>query len=160
MAEKKKKNSTGPVVSNKKARFEYEIVDKIEAGIALVGSEVKSLRAGNADLSGSYARLINGECFLVGCKIDQYFEASYNNHDPSRQRRLLLHKAQIRKLRSKLDQRGFTLVPMKIYFNDRGIAKVELALASGKRKHDKRAAIKEREQKRDSQRIMSSYRNR
>jgi SsrA-binding protein len=158
MSNTQNKNSTGAVVSNKKARFEYEIVDKIEAGISLNGSEVKSLRAGNADLNGSYARIINGECYLAGSKIDQYFEASYNNHDPQRLRKLLLHKAEIRKLYSKLEQRGFTLVPLKIYFNARGIAKVQLALASGKKKHDKRSTIKERDNRRDTERQIRDFR--
>nr|WP_146684805.1 SsrA-binding protein SmpB [Limihaloglobus sulfuriphilus] len=157
MVSKQNKNSTGAVASNKKARFEYEIVDKIEAGISLNGSEVKSLRAGNADLNGSYARIINGECYLYSSKIDQYFEASYNNHDPQRQRKLLLHKAEIRKLYTKLDQRGYTLVPLKIYFNSRGIAKVQLALASGKKKYDKRNTIKERDNRRDTERQMRNF---
>lgn len=125
--------------------------------MSLTGSEVKSLRLGHADLNGSYARLLNNECFLVGAKIEQYKEATYNNHEPGRKRKLLLHKAQIKKLYAKLEQKGYTLVPLRIYFNSRGLAKIELALARGKRKHDKRTAIQQKDQKRDIERSLKSF---
>lgn len=158
MAKKKdKKTNTTPQIRNKKAYHDYEFVEKVEAGISLTGSEVKSLRLGNADLNGSYARIKYNECFLVGAKIEQYKEATYNNHEPGRDRKLLLHRAQIQKLIIKLDQRGYTLVPLRIYFNNRGLAKVELALARGKRQHDKRDSIKQRDQQRDLERSMKSY---
>ncbi|MHC4215358.1 MAG: SsrA-binding protein SmpB [Planctomycetota bacterium] len=143
---------------NKKAYRDYELVEKFEAGLALLGTEVKSLRDGQADLDGSYARLRGQECWLVGCKIAHYSQAGAYNHEPDRNRKLLLHKAQIKKIRIKLEQRGFTLVPLRIYFNDRGLAKAELALARGKRKYDKRKKIDERTQKRDIERDVKKYR--
>ena len=154
----KSNNKSGPEVANKKAYRNFEFVEKFEAGLQLLGTEVKSLRAGQADLSGSYARIRNGECWLVGASIAQYAQASTCNHEPLRNRKLLLHKAQIRKITIKLEQRGFTLVPLKIYFNDRGIAKAQLALARGKRQYDKRRTITERDQKRDVDRSMKKYR--
>ncbi|MBN2138165.1 MAG: SsrA-binding protein SmpB [Sedimentisphaerales bacterium] len=158
MAAKQNKQKTTPSVVNKKAYHNFEFVEKIEAGLELLGTEVKSLRAGQADLSGSYARINRAECWLVGASISQYPQASISNHEPLRKRKLLLHKAQIRKITTKLEQRGFTLVPLRIYFNDRGLAKIELALARGKRQYDKRKTISERDQKRDLDRTMKKYR--
>jgi SsrA-binding protein len=155
--EKQKQGKYSPQILNKKALFNYELVEKVEAGIALLGTEVKSLRAGHCELDGSYARITGSEVWLIGVKIAQYEKASIMNHDPLRQRKLLLHGRQIRKLQSRLDQAGFTLVPIKVYFNDRGIAKVELAVARGKRQFDKREKITEREQKRDLDRSMKKY---
>ncbi|HUW19057.1 MAG TPA: SsrA-binding protein SmpB [Sedimentisphaerales bacterium] len=155
---KKDKQQQTPRAVHKKAYRDYELLDRFEAGIALLGTEVKSLRAGQADLDGSYARILNDECWLVGGKIAQYAQAGSARHEPDRKRKLLLHKAEIRKIRIKLEQRGFTLVPLQIYFNDKGLAKVELALARGKRKYDKRRAINERTQKRDIERDMKKYR--
>ncbi|AQQ09307.1 SsrA-binding protein [Sedimentisphaera cyanobacteriorum] len=149
---KEEKKSSWPRIKNKKAFHDYEILDKIEAGLELKGSEVKSLRTGSADLNAAYGRIYNNECFLIGCKIEPYKEATYNNHDPERKRKLLLHKAQIKRLHTKLEQKGYSLIPLAIYFNKRGTAKLELALARGKKKHDKRAAIKEKDLKRDMQR--------
>ncbi len=142
---------------NKKAWFNYEIVEKIEAGVSLVGSEIKSLRLGQADLAGAYARIDNQECWLVGANIAAYEQAGDKNHQPMRKRKLLLHKREILKLQVKLDQRGFTLVPLQIYFNNRGFAKVELGIARGKRQYDKRSSITERSQKRDLDRNMKRY---
>jgi SsrA-binding protein len=153
-------DKTGPPrvqIANKKAFRNFEITEKYEAGIALLGTEVKSLRAKQAELDGAYARIIAGQCWLVGCKISPYAQASIHNHQPERRRKLLLHKQQIRKITTKLEQRGFTLVPLRIYFNQRGLAKVELGLARGKRKYDKRAQIEKRDQKRDLARSMKSY---
>ena len=144
-------------IKNKKAYHNFELVEKVEAGISLVGTEVKSIRQGLADLDGSYARIINSECWLVGCKIAQYSEASVN-HEPIRNRKLLLHKNQINKITIKLQQRGFTLVPLRIYLNDRNLIKVEIALARGKRQYDKRAKLQQDEQKRDVARSMKNYR--
>lgn len=160
MAAKSQKNKAkdGQVAVNKKAYFNFELIDKFEAGLSLVGSEVKSLRAGQADLSGSYARIQGEECWLVGANISIYEQAGIHNHEPTRKRKLLLHKAEIRKLKAKLDQRGFTFVPLRIYFNSRGLAKIELALARGKRQYDKRKSISDREQKRDLDRNMKKYR--
>jgi SsrA-binding protein len=161
MAAKSQKNNREHAsrTLNKKAFRDYELIDKFNAGISLLGTEVKSLRQGQGDLDGSYARLINDECWLVGSKIAPYALAgAMVNHEPTRKRKLLLHKSELRKIRTKLDQRGFTLVPLQIYFNQRGLAKVELALARGKRKYDKRDKINERTQKRDVERDMKKYR--
>ena len=110
------------------------------------------------DLDGSYAKLQNSECWLVGAKIAPYEQAGMYNHEPTRKRKLLLHRAEIRKIWAKLEQRGFTLVPLKIYFNDRGLAKAQIALARGKRQFDKRKTISDRDQKRDLNRAMKSFR--
>jgi SsrA-binding protein len=151
------KPDAAPTIQNKKAWHNYELVEKVEAGIALLGTEVKSLRERNCDLEASYARLTDNEVWLIGCKIAPYERGGYTNHDPMRKRKLLLHKHQIKKIRTKLDQRGFTLVPTKIYFNDRGKAKVELALATGKKLHDKRQALQEKQAKKDIRRDMKKY---
>jgi len=148
------------VTTNRKAFHEYEIITRYEAGLSLLGTEVKSLRAGQADLDGAYARLVGGECWLIGCKIAQYPQAGERNHSPLRSRKLLLHKRQLAKIRSKLEQRGFTFVPLRIYFNERGFAKIELALAQGKRQYDKRKQIQEREQKRIMDRTTKKYHRR
>lgn len=146
-------------IRNKKAYHDYELVEKVEAGISLVGTEVKSLREGLADLEGSYARVAGNECWLTGCKITPYARASHTNHEAERNRKLLLHKKQIEKIKIKLTQRGFTLVPLRIYFNNRGLAKVELALARGKKQYDKRAALQKAQQKLDMDRAMKKYRH-
>ena len=160
MASKSRKGGKkkGSVAVNKKAYRNFELVDRFEAGLSLLDTEVKSLRAGAAELAGSYARIAGEECWLVGATIAQYEQAGSNNHDPDRRRKLLLHKREIRKIRGKLEQRGFTLVPLQIYFNEKGMAKMEVALARGKRQYDKRAAIAERMQKRDIDRGMKKYR--
>ena len=155
---RKDKGRRSSAAVNKKAYRNYELIEKFEAGLELLGTEVKSLRAGAADLSGSYARIDNDECWLVGANIAQYEKAGTANHEPMRKRKLLLHKTEISKVRVKLEQRGFTFVPLRIYFNDRGLAKIELALARGKRQYDKRKAITERTYKRDVDRDMKKYR--
>jgi len=146
-----------PVAVNKKAFRNFVLADRLEAGISLLGSEVKSLRNGSADLVGSYAKIEDGQCWLVGANIAPYEQAGALNHEPTRKRKLLLHKSEIRKLWTKLEQRGFTLVPLRIYFSSRGLAKVELALAHGRRKYDKRKSITERDQKRDVDRDLRKY---
>ena len=158
MAAKSDKDKKTPEAVNKKAYRNFDIIDKFEAGIELLGSEVKSLRTGQADLSGSYARVENQQCWLVGANIAQYQQAGIANHEPTRKRKLLLHKNEIYKIKVKLEQRGFTFVPLRIYFNNRGLAKVELALAKGKRQYDKRKTIAERQQKRDIDRDVKKYR--
>jgi len=155
---RKSKDNQGPATVNKKAYRNFELIEKFEAGMSLLGTEVKSLRAAQANLDGSYARIISDQCWLVGATIAQYQQAGANNHEPTRKRKLLLHKAQIRKIKTKLEQRGFTLVPLRIYFNGRGLAKIELALAKGKKQYDKRKKIAERQQKRDVSRDMKKYR--
>jgi SsrA-binding protein len=146
-----------PKMENKKAFFNYEIIEKIEAGLTLLGSEVKSLRLGGGALTGSFARILDNECWLFGCNIAPYKQASAYEHDPLRKRKLLLHKRQILKIESKLQQKGFTLVPLRIFFNERGFAKIELGLARGKRLYDKRQKIKGREQKNDVAKSMRKY---
>ncbi|MDD5135189.1 MAG: SsrA-binding protein SmpB [Phycisphaerae bacterium] len=156
--DKNKGNSVRvPKMENKKAFFNYEIIEKIEAGLTLVGSEVKSLRQGGADLTGAFARILDNECWLLGCNIAPYKQASVYKHEPLRKRKLLLHKRQILKIESKLQQKGFTLVPLRIFFNDRGYAKIELGIARGKRQYDKRDKIKGREQKNDVAKSMRKY---
>ena len=142
---------------NKKAYRNFEFIEKIEAGLVLLGTEVKSLRAGAADLSGSYASVEAGQCWLVGTNIAAYEQAGAGTHPPARKRKLLLHKNEIRRIATKLQQRGFTLVPLRIYFNGKGLAKIELALARGKRQYDKRKTIIERQHKRDIDRGMKKY---
>jgi SsrA-binding protein len=144
-------------MENRKAFFDYEIIEKVEAGMALLGSEVKSLRQGGADLKGAFARVDGDECWLVGCNIAPYKQAGVRNHDPLRKRKLLLHRRQIKKIDGKLQQKGLTLVPLRIYFSDNGHAKIELALATGKRQYDKREKIKNREQKRDMDKSVRKY---
>lgn len=136
------------VCKNRRAFHEYEILETVEAGMALVGTEVKSLREGRVNLKDSYAKLEDGEVYLVEAHISPYSHGNIMNHDPLRPRKLLLHKKEIRRLAGKVQERGLTLIPLQIYFSG-GKAKVELALAKGKRLYDKRAAIKKRDEKRD-----------
>ena len=140
------------VCQNRKARFNYFILDKFEAGMVLVGTEVKSLRAGQANLKDSYANIKNGEVYLYNMHISPYPFASRGNHDPVRPRKLLLHKQEIKRLIGKVEEKGQSLVPLAVYFNKKGKAKVTLALAKGKRKYDKREAIRKRDEERELQR--------
>ena len=132
------------MLENRKARHEYEILETYEAGLVLKGTEVKSLRAGKVDFTGAYARFRDGELWLEDLYIAPYEKGSYSNHDPRRPRKLLLHKHELNKLRGRVEQKGLTLVPLKIYFNDRGYAKVLLALARGKRDYEKKQDDKKR----------------
>jgi len=141
------------VTRNRKARHDYAILDRFEAGIALQGTEVKSLRAGKANLKDSYAAVERGEVFLYNAHISAYEPGTRFNHDPERVRKLLLHRAEIRRLIGRVQQQGLTLVPLSIYFR-RGKAKIELALARGKRRFDKRESIARREAERDMDRAM------
>jgi SsrA-binding protein len=139
------------IAENRKARYNYFIEDQLEAGLVLKGTEVKSLRMGKANLKDAYARVKDGEVFVYQMHISPYPFAYYDNHDPLRPRKLLLHKREIKRLISKVNEKGFTLVPLKIYFIA-GKAKITLALAKGKRKYDKREAIRRRDEKRDMER--------
>ena len=143
---------------NRKARFEYAIADTFEAGIALQGSEVKSLRAGKATIGESYAAEKNGELFLVNAYIPEYLEAHQFNHETKRPRKLLLHRRQVDKLVGAVQREGMTIVPLKIYFNDRGRAKVEIALAKGKNVADKRETAKKRDWEREKSRLLRDKR--
>ena len=141
------------VADNRKARHRYEVLDSLECGIVLHGSEVKSLRNGHVSLEEAYARVKNGEVWLVGCDIQEYFEASRMNHDQRRARKLLMHRVQIRKFANQAHEKGLALVPLKIYFK-KGKAKLLLGLCRGKKMHDKRESLKQADSKRDMQREM------
>jgi SsrA-binding protein len=147
------------IAQNKKARHDYTIVDTYECGIVLSGTEVKSLRAGRASLIDGFAQIKDGEVWLHNVHIPEYFEGSWNNHTPRRVRKLLLHRAEISKLIGKTKEKGYTLVPLALYFKD-GRAKVELALAQGKKQHDKRQALMEKQAGREAQRAMAAARRR
>ena len=141
------------VAENRKARFNYEIVDTYEAGLVLTGTEVKSLRDGKANIAESYASDEGGEIWLINSYLPEYLQANRFNHEPRRNRKLLMHKAEIVRLLSKTREKGFTLVPLKIYLSH-GMAKVELALASGKDLYDKRQSAAEHDAKREVDRVM------
>jgi SsrA-binding protein len=142
------------VAHNRKARFNYEIGETFEAGIALTGTEVKSLRQGKATIAESYADSRGGEIWLVNANIPEYLQAGRFNHPPKRMRKLLLHRRQINKLMGAVEREGMTLVPLKLYFNERGRAKVELGLARGKKLHDKRETEKKRSWDRERGRLL------
>ena len=142
------------VADNRKARFNYEIGETFEAGIALIGSEVKSLRAGKATIAESYADARVGEIWLVNANIPEYLQAGRFNHAPKRPRKLLLHKRQIAKMSGAVERDGMTIVPLKLYFNDKGRAKVELAIARGKKLHDKRETERKRSWDRERGRLL------
>ncbi len=142
------------IAQNKKARHDYSIADVIECGLVLTGTEVKSLRAGRASLIDYFAMVYNGDLWLMGVHIPEYTEGTWTNHTPRRDRKLLVHKQELNKLIGKLKDSGTTLVPLQLYFKD-GRAKVEIAVAKGKKAHDKREAIKEREADREVSRVVS-----
>jgi SsrA-binding protein len=142
------------VAENRRARYEYFIETVYEAGIALTGTEVKALRGGQGSIAEAYAEVKEGQVWLVNANVPEFSHGNRYNHEPKRPRKLLLHEREINKLHGAVAREGMTLVPLSIYFNGRGRAKVELALAKGKKTHDKRETIKERDWKRDQQRIM------
>ena len=142
------------VAQNRRARFDYHVEDKFEAGLALQGTEVKALRAGEATIAESYAEIRDGEVWLVNANIPEYSHGNRLNHQPRRPRKLLLNTREINKLFGAVEKKGMTLVPLSVYFNKTGRAKVELALAKGKQAHDKRASVKDRDWKRDKARLM------
>jgi SsrA-binding protein len=137
------------ISTNKKAFFNYEIYDTYEAGISLIGSEVKSIREGRISLKESYAEIKAGEVFLINCHISPYAPANRFNHEPRRERKLLLHRREIKRLTGKIKEKGLTLVPTKVLITDKGKVKVEVSLARGKRTYQKREAIKERDRERE-----------
>lgn len=142
------------VAENRRARFEYFIEDTYEAGIALSGTEVKSLRGGAGSIAEAYAEVRGGEAWLVNANIPEFSHGNRFNHEPKRPRKLLLHQREIEKFVGAVERKGMTLIPLSVYFNGRGRAKVELALAKGKQTHDKRQTIKDRDWKRDQARIL------
>lgn len=145
------------ICENRRARFRYHLDESFEAGLELVGSEVKSLRAGKAHLNDAYGRIRKGELFLINAHIAPYEQANRQNHEPERDRKLLLHRREIDRIGGRIRERGYTLVPIRLYFKG-GRAKVELALARGKKHHDKRQAVAERESKRQVERAMKRKR--
>lgn len=153
-----KKKSKGPpgrvVAQNRRARFDYFIDDHVEAGIVLVGSEVKSLREGKASIQESYAGDMAGELYLFNAHIPEYSHAGYQSHEPRRPRKLLVHKRERDRLLGAVKRQGVTLVPVSLYFNKRGIAKIDIGLARGKRQHDKRETAKQRDWQREKARVM------
>jgi SsrA-binding protein len=152
------KPGTRLVCQNRKAYHDYHIIETIEAGMVLLGTEVKSLRDGRANLKDSYARVKKGEVYLYGLHISPYSHASYNNHEPERVRKLLLHNSEIKRLVIKTQEKGFSLIPLKVYFS-KGLAKVEIALAQGKKLYDKRESIKRKEETRELDRVRKRDRN-
>ncbi|ESW92365.1 SsrA-binding protein SmpB [Mesorhizobium sp. M0761] len=142
------------VAENRKARFSYEVLDTVEAGLVLTGTEVKSLRQGQANIQDSYASVEGGEIWLINSYLPEYLQANRFNHEPRRRRKLLLNKREMAKLAQSIDREGMTLVPLKIYFNDQGRAKLLLAVGRGKKLHDKRESEKQRDWSREKGRLM------
>ena len=147
-----------PIAENRKARFNYEILEKLEAGIALLGSEVKSLREGGGNLADSYAHFDKGELWLANSHIAHYKAANQFNHEPTRQRKLLLHRREMDRLYGKIQEKGLTLLPLALYLKN-GRVKVELGLGKGKKAHDKRDTIKQRESDRELKRVKKALKN-
>ncbi len=145
-------NNIRVITTNRKARHEYHIIDTIEAGIALKGCEVKSIREGRVNLQDAYARFRKGELWVVGMHISPYKQAAFESPDPLRDRKLLLHKRELKRLQRYVEEKGITLVPLKVYLK-KHLVKIELGVAKGKKQYDKRAAIAEREQKREMERL-------
>lgn len=149
-------NRIKTVVTNRKASHDYFIQNRIEAGLVLTGTEVKSLREGKCSIVDSYARFIDGELWILGMNIPQYKNSGYVSHDPTRRRKLLLHKEELQKLFRQVMEKGVTLIPLKVYFKN-GWAKVELGIARGKKKYDKREDIAQRDRKREEDRMRKHY---
>ena len=147
--DKKKLKPVNPVIQNKKARFNYEFVDLYIAGIVLTGTEIKSIRLGKASIVDSYCYISNGELYLKNSHIAVYEYGTYNNHEPYRDRKLLLNKKEILKLKKETETAGMTIVPVKMFINESGLCKVQIALAKGKKNFDKRESIKEKDLKRE-----------
>lgn len=139
-------------IRNRSAYFEYHIEDKYEAGLVLTGTEVKSLRAGKASFNDSYCYFHKGELWIKSLHIAEYSHGTYNNHDPLRERKLLLSRKELNKLETKIKEKGFTIVPLAIFFNSKGLAKIEIGLGKGKKLHDKRETIKARDTQREIKR--------
>ena len=140
-------------VRNRQAGFEYELLDKYTAGMVLMGTEIKSIREGKVNLQDGYCYINNGEFFVKGINITPYAEGTHYNHEATRERKLLLKRSEIKKLESKVEEKGYTLVPTRLFINERGLAKLEIAVARGKKLHDKRDSIKERDAKRELDRL-------
>jgi len=147
-------------IKNKKARFEYELLDKYTAGIVLAGTEIKSIRLGKASITESFCEFNDqDELFIINMQVDEYTHASHFNHRPKAERKLLLNKQELKKLRKEVNSSGNTIIPLNLFVNDRGLAKLNIALAKGKKLYDKREAIKDRDNKRDLARIKKNFNN-
>ena len=153
----KKSNDKSISITNRKAKFEYQLLDTYTAGIQLQGTEIKSLREGNANLTESYCYVQNGEAWITGMYIAEYDHGSYMNHEPKRLRKLLLNKKEINKVASALQDIGVTIVPLKLYITDKGWAKLEIALAKGKKLYDKREDLKQKDDKRQIDRALKEF---
>ncbi len=149
----KKKNTHTPEIINRKARFEYHFVNMFEAGLVLQGTEIKSIRRGNVNLSDAYCTFDQGELYIRNLYIAEYENGTYANHEPRRPRKLLLRQTELRKLERRVSEKGMTIVPYRMYFNERGFVKIEIALAQGKKAFDKRESIKERDNKREMDKL-------
>lgn len=145
--------ATKTIATNRRARFEYDLLEKVEAGLVLTGTEVKSLRAGKVVLEDAYAEIEEGEAWLLGCEIPEYAQGNWTNHRPKRPRKLLLHRREIERLETKASDKGLTIVPLRLYFK-KGIAKVEICVARGRKLHDKRDAVKSQDAKREIDRAL------
>ncbi len=150
---KEKRFSNDINIKNRKAKFEYEWIEQFEAGIVLKGTEIKSIREGKISLAGAYCYLHNEEIFIKGMNITPYTESSFHSHDPIRERKMLLRKTEIKKLKTKTEEKGLTIIPTKLFINKRGFAKVGVALAKGKKLFDKRDTIKKKDQDRELQKL-------
>jgi len=144
-------------IKNKRATFDYEILDRFVAGIQLGGTEIKSIREGRASLVDAYCYFVSGELWAKGMNIAEYFYGTYNNHQPTRERKLLLHKKELYKLERKTKESGLTIIPMRLFINDRGLAKLEIGLAKGKKQYDKRETLKQKDSSREIDRIRKKY---
>ena len=144
-------------IKNRRAKFEYEFLDTYVAGIKLAGTEIKSIREGKASIAESFCEFNNGELFAINMTVQEYSHATYFNHNPKTARKLLLKKRELRKLEKEVRNSGLTIIPLRVFINDRGLAKMEIALAKGKKLYDKRETIKERETKRNLDRIKKDY---
>ncbi len=142
------------VIKNKRATFDYELIDKYQAGIVLVGTEIKSIRLGKASLVDTFCYFNDGELWVKDMNISEYFYGTYNNHLPRRDRKLLLNKKELSKIRRQTKETGFTIVPTKLFLNEKGLAKLEIAVAKGKKEYDKRESLKEKDDKRQMDRAM------
>jgi len=144
-------------IKNKKATFDYELIERFVAGIVLGGTEIKSIRGGRASLVDTYCYFVGGELWVKGINIAEYFYATYNNHQPTRERKLLLHKKELNKLERKTKESGLTIIPIRLFVNDRGLAKLEISLAKGKKQFDKRETLKQKDSSRELDRVMKKY---
>lgn len=152
-----KKNNNAINIKNKRAEHEYFLMDRLTAGIALTGTEIKSIRNGKASLAESYCTFKGDELFVVGMHIAEYDKGTYNNHDPKRDRKLLLTARELRKFKTKVQEKGFTIIPVLLFINEKGLAKLDIALARGKHYYDKRETLKSKDSKRDVEKQLKDY---